>query len=224
MATQAAPDVVISHWSTLIEGFQASPLSFFKSVEEALARREIPETKKSRVDYKEAGLLSANREYLRVQREKLVFDVCAAPFGTGFFVSYWLAEDRLKLNPLVKLLVIFGILGVSALLFWQAGLVGGFLLLTLIVFGGMLGAQMAASAGDFDDEIVVALPLLGALYVWLFRPATYYRIDSMSMFQKAVHNSVLEVIDSMTAEKGIRALSEADRKPMMREFYGRKAA
>jgi hypothetical protein len=224
MATQAAPDVVISHWSTLIEGFQASPLSFFKSVEEALARREIPETKKSRVDYKEAGLLSANREYLRVQREKLVFDVCAAPFGTGFFVSYWLAEDRLKLNPLVKLLVIFGILGVSTFLLMSAGVVWGFFLLAIIVVGGMLGAQMAASTGDFDDEIIVALPLLGTLYLWLFRPATYYRIDSMTMFQKAVHNSVLEVIDAMTAEKGIRALSEADRKPTMREFYSRKAA
>ena len=224
MASQAAPDVVISHWSTLIEGFQASPLSFFKSVEEALARREIPETKKSRVDYKEAGLLSANREYLRVQREKLVFDVCAAPFGTGFFVSYWLAEDRLKLHPFVKLLILLGILGVSTFLLNAAGLMWGFFLIVIIVFGGLLGAQMTASTGDFDDEIVVALPLLGALYLWLFRPATYYRIDSMSMFQKAVHNSVLEVIDAMTAEKGIRALSEAERKPTMREFYSRKAA
>ena len=45
----------------------------------------------------------------------------------------------------------------------------------------------------------------------------------MSMFQKAVHNAVLEVID-VTAEKGVRALSESDRKPVMREFYSKKFA
>ena len=56
------------------------------------------------------------------------------------------------------------------------------------------------------------------------RPATYYRIDTMLMFQKAVHNAVLEVIDEMTTANGLRALGESERKPIMREFYQRKAA
>jgi hypothetical protein len=53
---------------------------------------------------------------------------------------------------------------------------------------------------------------------------TYYRIDTTLMFQKAIHNAVLEVIDEMTTAKGLRALGEHDRKPVMREFYQRKAA
>jgi hypothetical protein len=38
------------------------------------------------------------------------------------------------------------------------------------------------------------------------------------MFEKAVHNAVLEVVDRMTASKGIRALSESERKPIMKRF------
>jgi hypothetical protein len=70
---QTPPEMVLSHWSTLVENFQTSPLSFYDAVEAALKRREIPQTENSRVDYKEAGLLSAKREYLHVKREKLVF-------------------------------------------------------------------------------------------------------------------------------------------------------
>jgi hypothetical protein len=38
------------------------------------------------------------------------------------------------------------------------------------------------------------------------------------MFQDAVHNAVLEVVDCITASKGVRALSEAERKPIMKRF------
>ncbi len=221
MASQAPPDV-ISHWSTLIENFQVPPLSFYQAVEEALLRREVPQTKNSRVDYRQGGLLSANREYLRVTREKLVFDICAAPFGTGFFVSWWFAEDRPHLNPLVKVLVVLGMLGIAALILTQAGLVAGTLLLALLVFGGLAVVNQMADDGGFDDDIIRALPILGTLYLWLFKPSTYYRIDTMTMFQKAVHNSVMEVVGTMTEGKGIRALGESDRQPLSREFYARQ--
>ncbi|MEQ1758245.1 MAG: hypothetical protein ABL986_08005 [Vicinamibacterales bacterium] len=216
-----AQDDVLSHWSTLIENFQTSPLAFSQAVEEALARRQVPQTQNTRVDYREAGVLSANREYLHVTREKLVFDICGAPFGTGFFVSWWLAEERPHLNPLLKILVIFGMLGVTGAILSQLGSVLGLIVLALLVFGGLAVVNTMATNGDFNDNIVRALPILGPLYVWLFTPSTYYRIDTMQMFQKAVHNSVLEVIDTMTADKGIRALSESDRKPIMREFYAK---
>jgi hypothetical protein len=43
------------------------------------------------------------------------------------------------------------------------------------------------------------------------------------MFQKALHNAVLEVLDELTTANGVRALTDSDRKPVMREFYQRKA-
>jgi len=40
---------------------------------------------------------------------------------------------------------------------------------------------------------------------------TYYSVDTEVMFRSCVHNSVLEVLDDLSAEKGIRKLSELDR-------------
>jgi hypothetical protein len=38
------------------------------------------------------------------------------------------------------------------------------------------------------------------------------------MFQKSVHEAVLNVIDCMTATNGVRALTEAERKPIMKSM------
>lgn len=222
MTSQAAPDVVIAHWSTLIENFQASPLAFYRAVEEALVRRQVPETRNTRVDYKQAGLLSAKREYLQVTREQLLFDICAAPFGTGFFVSWWLAEAK-SLNPMARLGIVLGLLALFGLIVNVVGIFLGLILCLGLVVVGLMIISAMANEGEFDDRFVDAIPFIGWLYGRLFKPTTYYRLDTMLMFQKAVHNAVLEVIDTMTAEKGIRALSELERKPIMREFYARQA-
>lgn len=118
----------------------------------AIERRAIPDAAQSRVDWREGGVLSAKREYLRVRRKQYTFDICGAPFGTGFFVSWWLTEP------------------------------------------------------------------LGCLGGYIRRRETYYRIDTALMFQEAVHAAVLEVIDGMTSAKGIRGLSELDRKPILRSL------
>src|SRR5689334_14642863 len=103
---QTPPELVLSHWSILVEGLQASPLAFYEAVEEAIRRREIPATENSRVDFKQAGFLSAEREYLHIRRETLVFDICGAPFGTGFFFSWWYAEDGLRMHPFVRAILL----------------------------------------------------------------------------------------------------------------------
>jgi hypothetical protein len=224
MASNASLDGVISHWCTLIENLQASPLQFYESVETALKRREVPETKNSRVDYKESGVLSSKREYLHVAREKLVFDICGAPFGTGFFVSWWLAEEKQKLNPLFKILAVIVSVGLVAWTLNQLGLFWGTMAICLVVPGVLALINNMATEGTLNDDFIRVLPIIGPLYEWLFKSATYYRIDTTLMFQKAVHNAVLEVIDEMTTAKGLRSLGEGDRKPVMREFYQRKAA
>ncbi len=92
MAKQAN---VISHWHQLFENLQASSLEFYGSVEKALEARSVPELSSARVEHKEGNLASAKREYVRMHRGKHAFDICAAPFGTGFFVSWWLTEPPL---------------------------------------------------------------------------------------------------------------------------------
>jgi hypothetical protein len=84
---------VISHWSTLIENFNVSPQTFYNAVTVALEKRQMPNARIDRISFKESHLLSAKREYLRIScKNDFYFAVCGAPFGTGFFVSWWLLE------------------------------------------------------------------------------------------------------------------------------------
>lgn len=116
---KASPKFVLSHWYYLLEGLQASPLDFYAAVEQAVARRQVPGVSLSRVDYREGGIFSAHREYLRVQRKKLVFDICGAPFGPSFFVSWWLGELRSRFVTLLLMIPILGLFVHHLLLLWE---------------------------------------------------------------------------------------------------------
>jgi len=102
----------VSHWHTLLDDFQTSALEFYKSVEEELARREVPSSRTERVLHREGGVLTAQREYLRITRERLTFDLCTAPYGKGQFFSWWLAEKR---SPYAGMIAIAGLF---VLLLW----------------------------------------------------------------------------------------------------------
>jgi len=168
---------VLSHWHKLFEGMQASPQQIYSQMEQAIERRKIPDVKISRISYPEAGALSARREYLRVQRMDYIFDICAAPFGTGFFFSWWMGTPRRLLRLIIWIL--------------------------LILF----------------------VPIVGLIIVilwWLSLRETYYRLDTALMFQDSVHSAVMEVVDQTTEGKGIRAMSELERKPILSDLFKRK--
>lgn len=161
---------VISHWSTLIEGFQFSPQRFYEMVAEAVVRRQMPNATIGKVQFKEGHFLSAKREYLKVYcgRENFYFAICGAPFGTGFFVSYW---------------------------------------------------QLQAPDGCFV-QMFSAFPVLSAIARAMLKPWTYYRVDTVTMFNTATHQAVMEVVDAITsAAQGVRSLGEGERKPVLKEFF-----
>ena len=70
MAELVRATTVLSHWSMLIEGLQTSSLEFYTAVEQLIARRNVPEGHASRINWKEGGLHTANREYLRLMIEE----------------------------------------------------------------------------------------------------------------------------------------------------------
>ena len=105
---------VEGHWHSLIDGFATSSLDFYELVKAGIARREIPDLKISQVEWKQSGLGSGKRVYLRVSREELNFDICAAPFGTGYFFSWWLARIPRVLLDLAFLLFVFMVSGFFA--------------------------------------------------------------------------------------------------------------
>lgn len=83
-----------SNWNHFFDGYQTSGADFLEAIEKGIKARNIPDIKRGRVDYQERGMFSSYREYLRAGRGRFVIDICAAPFGTGFFVSWWFAEGR----------------------------------------------------------------------------------------------------------------------------------
>ena len=83
---------VLEHWIAFAQGFQLSSSEFYDSVERELKTMEVPGLEMGRVEFAEGSILSDKRTYLRMVRERLVFDVCAAPFGKTYFFSCRFAE------------------------------------------------------------------------------------------------------------------------------------
>lgn len=222
---------IVSHWHHLVDDFNTSVLDFYEAVEEAVGRRAIPDAQTSRVDFKEGTIVSAKREYLRVSRGQVSFDICAAPFGNGFFFSWWLVRP----GPAHPWLWFFGVLaaitlwlfmmGSAVFQFAQQTLVGGAggLVSLLIVFlalpVGVFFLGWSVREGYFgDEEIVMAIPIVGWLYERCFSPQTYYRHDTAIMFRDSVARAVNEVLNGVLEEQGLRMLSPEELKPSVRQL------
>ncbi len=163
---------IVSNWNTMIEGLNVAPSDFYTALENRLKEKQLAGASVFKLEWREGGILSPYRLYLRVSRKDHAFDICAAPFGNGMFFSWWLGE-------------------------LPRGLIG---LMYRIPF----------------------IAWLAYFYDKTFRPMTYYRLDTMSMFQSLVHSAVLEVIDGYTSEEGLRSVENDERKPMMKEFFNLK--
>ncbi len=64
------------------------------------------------------------------------------------------------------------------------------------------------------------IPLLGSMLLALFFRQTYYTIDTRLMFEGAIHDAILQVIDGLTKANGLRMLEGDERKPEMRKLLG----
>jgi hypothetical protein len=67
------------------------------------------------------------------------------------------------------------------------------------------------------------LPFVGRLFAFLAsaaKPLTYYRVDTALMFQSATHGAVLGALETIFKAKGMRALTDIEKKPIMRDFFG----
>jgi len=83
------------HWSHHFADLQMSSQEFYTQIKEVISGMNEPNISTKYVTYSEGGFITSNRTYLRVSRRDILFDICAAPFGTGFFISWWQADDDL---------------------------------------------------------------------------------------------------------------------------------
>src|SRR5580698_6041204 len=173
---------VIDHWYALDPGFNLSTKEFYDGIEKELKTREVPGLEIFHVDFAEGGVLSSKREYLRMTRERLVFDICAAPFGTAYFFSCRFAEIP-SVVKLWELLVL--IIGLGAIAYWGLfifikilGATGLFmfpfvLVALLIVAIYVMRNSMAVGIKDLDATLIKT-PVIGSVYEAWIRRETYY--------------------------------------------------
>jgi|ERR1051326_6880538 hypothetical protein len=219
-----AKSEIISHWSKHFRDFETSSLECYTRIEAGIEAQKLPDTRVSRTEWRESGVMSAPREYLRVRRQGLQFDVCAAPFGTGYFFSWWLTRERrwgwvYTIVYVIFAVIVYALVKNSGSYHYESStnaLMICFVLWWPVLFLGLGAFVRAGFVGRSSDA--AGAPLYGWLYERIFYPSTYFESDTMIMFQGAVHSAVLDAVDALTTSKGLRALSEDERKPVMRNF------
>ena len=211
---------VMEHWIAFVEGFQFSSSEFYDSVETELRVREVPGMEMARVEFAEGSILSDKRLYLRMVRERLVFDVCAAPFGKSFFFSCRFAE----IPPVIKLwqlLIVLVSFAGTVIFAWRfAGLFLGTLLLlatlTLLIYTLRNGVAMGLR--DLDAALIKS-PIVGPIYELFFRKETYYRYDTRLMYLETVSRVVKRLAEDAVAAKGIKLTRQYEQAPILGELY-----
>jgi hypothetical protein len=215
-------DEVLQHSISFVPGFNLAPQEFYDAVEKQLAVHKIPSMEVSRVAYAEGGLLSDSRLYLRMMRERLAFDTCAAPFGDTFFFSCRTVHSPpvLRLWHLAAALVLFTImysllvnlLGLTYAIFAMVGL----LIAIVEVFRSAVGMGLS----DLDAALM-KIPVVGPIYENWFRKETYYRQDARLVYLKIVPELIQKVVEDLTGAKGIKLVDQFERAPIFGELYKR---
>lgn len=197
--------LVYSHWYALFPDFESSASDFYDAILADLGERLIPGLNAKRINFFEGGILSHRRSYLRMQRERIVFDVCSAPFGTAWFFSCRIAEIPFVLR-LWELVILAGLLfGMFLLYPLVFGLFWGPIVFGVSVVGALaLLNTFAATATVSLDSILLKIPVLGTLYeLFVRRNQTYYGEDTRAMYSHIVNAVVIARLDQLAAKHGI---------------------
>lgn len=211
---------VLSHWFTVLDGFTHSTDEFYAEIEKELAARKVPGLTITRVDFAEGGALSDKRTYLRMIRERLVFDVCAAPFGRAYFFSVRFAEIPAVIKPWQVVACLFAFFLIASLAlkvfgFWPGTftLAGCFVALVYV-----LRNAIALGLEDLDAALIKS-PVLGPIYETFLRKETYYRHDTRLLYQEIVSEVVKKKVEEVTAAKGVKLVKAHEHSPILDGLY-----
>jgi len=216
---------VIEHWYALVPGFSTSGKEFYTGIEQELKTREVPGLDIAYIDFAEGGVLSSKREYLRMTRERLVFDICAAPFGTAFFFSCRFAQIPAVIKLWQLLVVMVAAFMLTMLTLNYAGLIyaglilGGLLLVAGFVFLIYLLRNAVAMGLKDLDATLIKSPVFGPIYENWFRKETYYRHDTRLMYCDTINSVVKAKVEEVTGAKGIKLIRYMENCPMLSELY-----
>jgi len=219
LAERIGRSTPISYWCTLFDECVYSPTDFYALVEQGLQRRQVPDLLVDFVHFHEGTVFSKRRLYYQMRRERIVAEICAAPFGSGFFISSRLF-DRRRHAFYWDYLIAFGILAMLGGPVWYHH--GNIVALVVVglVFTTLWSLMRLATEISFAwlDEQICKVPWFGPIYETVFHPNTYFRQDQHSMYREAVNRSVKEAVTELTTQKGLRPLTENEFRPILPEL------
>ena len=205
---------VHQHWFTVLPDFETSTADFYAAIENHLAVRRVPGLAIERIEHAEGGLLSAKREYLRMRRERLVFDVCSAPFGTFWFFSCRFSEIPCVLYLWEIIVLLLFLAGIEFFYVSLFGLILGSIFLGTTLLGMLLLMRNLVRVGLHDlDAALIQAPIIGAFYELFLRRETYFRTDTRLAYVEIVDKIVRAHVDGVAAAKGVELVEYKDATP-----------
>lgn len=220
------PRNVLSHWYAVFDGVHFSSQDFYNSIEQELVARKLPQLRHSWIEMYEGGAFSDKRIYLRLSRERYAFDLCAAPFGTGYFFSLRLIEEPRAWWPwaaFVAITVAARIFYVHAI--WQALAIAiGCAVVGVIGYAIDNRQQNRRSPGsrgsgeEMIDSLLLRFAIVGHVYE-RFRRDTYYRYDTRLLFLTVISDIVRLKVSTITASKGVRLSHSYEYSPVLGTVY-----
>lgn len=99
------------HWHVSIQDFSVTHAAVYAATEKKIRAKQIPNLGAiCTIEKPEGGILSPKRIYLKITRQEHTIYICAAPFGSSYFMSLWLLESSSLLRIILKHIPLIGFL------------------------------------------------------------------------------------------------------------------
>jgi hypothetical protein len=149
-----------------------------------------------------------------MKRERLLFDVCSAPFGTCWLFSCRFSEFPITIRPweVVALILALGAFWFSYVELF--GFLTGNVMFAATVVGMILAMVCAVPFGFHDmDAALMQMPVVGPFYEVFFRRDTYYRQDTRAAYTTIVNSIVRERVKEIAKARGVEDVQFFEQPP-----------
>jgi len=207
---------VVGYWIHPAGDFSLAPSEFYSAVEKKLSTYKIPGMVIARQEFSEGGLLSEQRIYLHLMRERLAIDACAAPFGSRI---YFFSCRTVHIPALVRLWHIVATISFFAITGWllikPLGLPFAVIAEISLLFA-LAGVLRNAGTAAFDDldALLLKIPVIATIYEDWFRVDTYFRSDTRNLYVSLLPQFIYEAAEDVCAAKGIRLTGRSQSPPI----------
>ena len=210
---------ILDWWIYSADGFSISAQEFYTAVEKQLDGYKISDMETIRYEFAEGGLLSDQRTYLRLMRERFAIETCAAPFGSVYFFSC----RTVHVPALVRLWHILAaglfLILIGYLLIKPLGFIFAIIAMVALLFAIVGVLRNAGGVAADLDSLLLRIPVVATIYEDWFRVDTYHRADTRTLYIKILPELIKGVAEEVCAAKGVKLERQHQLPPMLDELH-----